>query len=113
MIKRITTLLFVLALAAFAQSTGKVTVDVVVTAAAGPLSCTATIRGDVANTMHMKCSSGVDTYIDTDFKVPSTGAVMYSITLDKDSVTWILSKGNPTPDRWEVSANGVMKSGSF
>lgn len=28
-------------------------------------------------------------------------------------VHWLLTKGNPTPDGWQVSANGVAKTGSF
>lgn len=108
MVKLLAAVLLI-AMSAMAQ----VSIETKVTAVAGPITCTGTITSSVANTLHMTCFTSTDTFVDTNFKVPSVGAVMYSISIGSDTVTWLLSKGNPTPDRWEVAANGAMKSGTF
>ncbi len=110
--KLLLVLLFTLSL--FAQSTGTVVVASNITATAGTLSCTGTATiGVTTSTMQLKCLEGTITLIDYPFTVTAAGATVYSITRGTNVISWILTKGNPTPDQWQVSANGVAKSGTF
>lgn len=109
-------LLFVAASVAFAQApTGTVQVAASITATAGTLVCTGTASvAATTSTMHLKCVDGSDAVLpEVDFTVSAPGSTVYSIQRGANVVTWTLSKGNPIPDQWQVTANGVMKSGTF
>jgi hypothetical protein len=104
--------------ALYAQTTpppGTVAVSATITATAGTLVCTATASvAATASTMHMKCVDGADVVLpDIDFVVKAPGSTTYSVQRGGNTITWLLTKGNPVPDQWQVTANGVMKSGTF
>lgn len=105
---------------ALAQSP-TVTSTTTVTATAGPLICVGTPGANASgvSTMHMDCKAGAITLHTSDSTVPAapgTGIVI-SVTSDKSSITWLLTKGNAVPDGWQVSATDgttiKSKSGTF
>jgi hypothetical protein len=79
--------------------------------------CTGLAGGSAgASTMQMSCTVGGKSVLpQTTFTVPTTGGIglVFGIQAGANSVTWLLTKGNPTPDSWSVSANGTVKTGSF
>lgn len=97
-----------------AQTAGSVDITSTITATAGSLVCigTPTIAASVS-TMHMRCSEGATVLHESDYTVTAPGSVVYSIGRGADTITWLLTKGNPAPDQWQVSANGVSKTGNF
>lgn len=97
-----------------AQTPGTVVVASNITATAGSLICvgTATV-GATTSTMQLKCSEGSVVLIDYPFTVTASGSTLYSIGRGANTITWLLTKGNPTPDQWQVTANGVARSGTF
>lgn len=113
--RRIVQLFFSAALAIASAQTGTVSVSANITATAGALVCTGTATvGPTSSVMHMKCVDGSAVVIpDTDYPVVAPGATTISVSRGTNSVTWILTKGNPVPDQWQVTANGVTKSGTF
>jgi hypothetical protein len=110
-------LLLILAAAALcAQApTGTVQIAATITATAGTLVCTgtATVSASVS-IMHMKCVDGADAVLpDVDLQVKAPGSTTLSLQRGSNTITWLLTKGNPLPDQWQVLANGTMKSGTF
>lgn len=111
------TLILSLLFAAFAdgQTPGTVTVAASINATAGTLSCvgTATV-GATVSTMQLKCTDGGATLIDYPFTVTAPGATAYSLVRGTNTIIWMLTKGNPTPDQWQVTATtpGGSKTGS-
>jgi len=108
-----------LPIALAAQTTGTVAVATTITAVAGTdpatqLTCvgTPTVTSSVSN-MHMVCSAAGKTLHTSDNQVVAAGSVTISVQSGSNTVTWLLTKGNPIPDQWQVTANGVSKSGSF
>lgn len=114
------------ALAAFAQTPGTVNV----TSLGATISATAGATGDVnqiictglaggsagVSSMQISCTVGGKTVLpQTTVTVPATGGIgfVFGVQAGTNSVTWLLTKGNPTPDSWSVTANGTTKSGSF
>lgn len=100
----------------FAQSpTGTVTVAANITATAGSLVCTGTASVAASvSTMRLTCADGAAVILpDTTFTVSAPGSTTYSIQRGANTITWLLTKGNPTPDQWQVVANGTLKSGTF
>jgi hypothetical protein len=103
------------------QSPGSVVVATTITATAGSgssaLICVATpgLNGSGVATMHVVCSVGSTVLHTSESTVPAMPgtAILLSAKSGSDSVTWLLTKGNPTPDRWEVAANSIMKTGAF
>lgn len=79
--------------------------------------CTGLAGGSAgASTMQMACTVGGKTVLpQTVFAVPATGGIglVFGVQAGSNSITWLLTKGNPTPDSWSVSANGTVKTGSF
>lgn len=117
---KLSILILVLAAFLFAQSP-VVTVLSTITATVGTLTCTGTPGTDTTgiSTMHMVCKAGTTTLHTSDSSVPSvpgTGIVI-SVSSGTDAVTWLLTKGNPTPDQWQVAVTDgtttKMKTGSF
>lgn len=98
-----------------AQTAGSVTVSANITATAGAIVCTGTASVSAsASTMRLRCVDGADVVLpDTDFVVTAPGSTVYSVQRGGNIITWLLTKGNPTPDQWQVAANGVTKSGTF
>jgi hypothetical protein len=94
--------------------TGTVDISTAITATAGTLQCVGTPTvGATTSTMHMKCSEAGVVLHEADYAVTAPGSTLYSLGRGSNTVTWLLSKGNPVPDQWQVAANGVSKSGSF
>lgn len=113
---KLTTLLLFATCGLFAQvPSGTVQVAATITATAGTLVCTGTASvAATVSTMHLKCVDGADVVLpDVDIPVKAPGASVISVQRGANSVIWMLTKGNPTPDQWQVAANGVMKSGTF
>lgn len=106
--------LLIFAASVLAQSPGTVDVSANITATAGTLSCvgTATV-GQATSTMHLKCSEGTSVLFEHDFTVTAPGSTTYTMSRGANIIGWILTKGNPTPDQWQVTANGTSKSGAF
>lgn len=103
-----------LLLAFMFQGAGTVDISATITATAGTLVCVGTPSvGAAVSSMHMKCSEGATVLHESDYTVVSPGSVAYSIGRGPNAITWLLTKGNPVPDQWQVAANGVSKSGSF
>ena len=118
--KRLAALLLILSAALFAQAP-VVTVTSTVVATVGTLTCTGTpgVNAQAVSTMHMVCTAGAVTLHTSDSTVPTapgTGIVI-SVTSGANSIAWLLTKGNPTPDQWQVSATDgtttKLKTGSF
>ena len=113
-------ILLLLASALFAQ-TPAVTVTSTIVATVGTLTCTGTPGTDQAGlvTMHMVCKAGTTTLHTSDSTVPSTPGtgIVISISSGTNAVTWLLTKGNPTPDQWQVAVTDgtttKLKTGSF
>jgi hypothetical protein len=113
-------LLFTIAACAIAQAPN-VTATTTITASAGTLSCTGTPGADIAgrSTMSFTCKYGTDTITVPAFPVPSTPAtnVWLSVGSGTNTVTWMVTKGNPLPDQWQVAATDgsvtAKKTGSF
>lgn len=115
---------FLFTFAAFAQSPGTITVASNITVTAGAstdstqIVCTGTagvVSG--ASTMTMTCTVGGKTVVLplTTFTVPASPGVgvVFGVQAGANSITWILTKGNPAPDQWQVSANGTLRSQAF
>lgn len=94
--------------------TGSVDIAATITATAGTLVCVGTPSvASAASNMHMKCSDAQALLHESDYLVASPGSVVYSIGRGANTITWLLTKGGAVPDQWQVSANGVSKSGNF
>lgn len=106
--------LLLFAATASAQAPGTVDVASAITATAGTLSCvgTATV-GQTTSLMHLKCSEGSTVLHEGDYTVTSPGSTVYSIGRGQNMIVWLLTKGSATPDQWQVTANGVGRSGTF
>lgn len=97
---------------------GQVNVDTTINAIAGDpvtgLICVGNpTKNGAASIMHIKCSEGGVLLHETDYKVIATGSILFSVQRGANTITWLLTKGNPSADRWEVAANGVSKQGDF
>lgn len=114
------------AFSAFAQTPGTVSV----TSLGATISATAGATGDAnqiictglaggaagVSSMQISCTvGGKIVFPQTTVTVPSVGGVGFCACVQAgvNSVTWLLTKGNPVPDSWSVTANGVTKTGSF
>ena len=87
---------------------------------AGTLSAVAVPAvGDGIAVMHIDVMSGTFLVHSSDAKLPATPGtgVSTTVTVGKDSITWLLSRGNTVPDGWQVAASdGVtteQRSGVF
>jgi hypothetical protein len=100
----------------FAQVPGTVTVSTSITAKAGAdtdsdqIICAGTPSA-TASVMHMTCTVGGSQIFNSDTNIAPTTGISFSIVKGANNITWLLTKG--TPDSWQVSANGTVKSGSF
>lgn len=115
-------LILFLASALSAQTpTGSVSVTTSIVAKAGADSdatqvvCTGSPGVPNATSFRMICTSAGATILSADAVLTSAPAssAVYSVQRGSNTVTWILTRGNPAPDGWSVAANGVQKSGSF
>lgn len=112
-------LVLILSFGLLAQSPTVIATTTIV-ASVGNLTCTGTpgIANSIS-TMHMVCVSGTTTLYTSDSTVPTipgTGIVI-SVGSGSNTVTWLLTKGNPTSDGWQVAVtDGTItksKSGTF
>ncbi len=103
----------------FAQAPA-ISVATTITANVGTLGCvgTPTVTGTVSS-MHIVCAVGTTSIHTSDNTVPATPGtgVVISVSSGSNSVAWLLTKGNPTPDQWQVSVTdgttSKLKTGSF
>jgi hypothetical protein len=99
-------LIFVTAGLIFGQ-TPTVTSTTTITASVGSLVCVGTPSVDASgvSTMNMVCKVGTTTLHTSDSAVPSSPGtgIAISVSSGSNSVTWLLTKGNPSPDGWQVS----------
>jgi hypothetical protein len=104
-----------------AQSGPTITTATTVVATVGTLTCTGTPLTDSngVNTFHMSCSVGGSTLADATTTVPSTPGSSFTMNVSSGSnnIAWMLTKGNPTPDGWQVTVTDgtstVYKQGTF
>lgn len=116
-----TLLLIFLSVCTYAQ-TGTVDVTTSILATAGAATdatrivCTGTpqVSGTTV-TFRMQCTNAGNTILDSTSTLngPAASSTVYSIQRGSNTITWILTKGNPVPDGWSVAANGVAKTGTF
>lgn len=101
---------------------GSVAVASTITATAGAAGdanqvvCTLT-PDSAAGKLHAVCTlagSGAPIHTsDTTVTGPAGASVTCDIQRGSNSITWQVTRGNPAPDSWSVSANGTQRSGPF
>jgi len=106
-------LILFFAMAALAQQPGTVTVTNTVTAVAGPINCTLSNPSPPAFSMTCSASGGATMKQDATPAIGPTSGIVGSFNVGADTVTWIVKQETAGAGTWQVTANGVMKAGSF
>jgi hypothetical protein len=99
----------------FSQTPGTITTTAQVVATAGDVTCTGK-PGSAADSVDVTCSVGGEVVFSTAVspKVGSTSGIVLGLTHGQNSITMLLRKISATAlTQWEVSANGVVKSGTL
>lgn len=97
---------------------GAQTIDVktTVTATVGNLTCLLSPIDPI--TFNVDCKDGTKQVLQGMFSFPTApGSFVYSVQSGPNTITWLLTKGNPIPDQWQVAVTDgtteKMKSGLF
>jgi len=96
-----------------AQQPGSVTVTNTVTAVAGPVTCTLSNPSPPAFSMMCSAGSGALMKQDATPAIGPTSGIVGSFNVGPDAITWIVKQEVAGTVTWQVSANGVLKTGTF
>lgn len=96
-----------------AQQPGSVTVTNTITAVAGPVTCTLSNPSPPAFSMACSAGSGALMKQDATPAIGPASGIAGSFNVGPDAVTWIVKQEVAGTVTWQVSANGVLKTGNF
>ena len=98
----------------FQPTPGTVTVTSTVVATAGEVVCTMSLANEI---VHVDCNVGSVQHVHVSDNKPVPGNVsgyVGSLQSGADNITWMVKQAaTGDPISWQVSANGIFKSGVF